>query len=90
MTMIGRRSELFHKMLVFERLINAWAVKADDDGAVHVQNGDAGLAGFLDGGFGIVDIKVDVFVGVGNAHAVKVAHGLVAKCAPLCAINNNL
>jgi hypothetical protein len=43
-------------VLIFEGLIDSRTVKTNDDGAVHVDDWNAGLAGFFDCGAGVVNV----------------------------------
>ena len=71
-------------------MIDPRAVESNNYGAVHVDDWNAHLAGFFYSSPSIINVVVDIFVGVLNTKVIKVTHSRVAERAPFRAVDNNL
>lgn len=85
---IHATSSHLNEFVLFEGGVNFGPVKADNYGAVDVEYRNPGLAGFFHRRLGVIAVYINIFVGVLNLFVVQIAHGFVAKRAPLRAINN--
>lgn len=70
--------------------VDLWAVKANDDVALDVYDGDAALARLGYRFFSKRWVFLDVFFGVGDAVIVQVSHGHVAEGAPAGAVHGDV
>lgn len=84
------QTKLPGNFLVSEQLVNLGAVKADNDLAVNIYNGDSHLAGLFNGLLHVFLVFLDVLFGKGYTDFIEVIHGCVTKSAPVGAIYNNL
>lgn len=82
-------SELAHNMLGFEGGVYLGAIEADDDFAIDVEHGDAGLLRFVECLGHVLSALLDILVGVLDAEFVEIFLCGMAKSTPRCAVNSN-